>query len=311
MICDFVDADGVGCEKPFGHGGGHAFEADGHFVLMGEPNPRTTLGLPQDPRAGLLEDAAERLGLPRPADAQVVTAVVALIERVAALDGGIRTHRHTMTAGTTDFWRDCANCEERDGELWSLLDVAPELPDHVPVLAAEVSQLREIVDAVEGLSLKCANGREIGGCISCRPCLVWSLLDAFHDEPVVPAGVDGFAQREGDGMKVEQLRQLEQAANREVSCDHRLDEHDLCGECHPVIDAQLRLWSVAPRALPALLDIAEAAKAYAVHIGPEWDRLQAEAADRDRWDSWEARRKQLRVSLDVALSRLDTEDRHG
>ena len=42
--------------------------------------------------------------------------------RVIELEEAIRTHRHTMTAGTTDFWRDCANCEERDGELWATLD---------------------------------------------------------------------------------------------------------------------------------------------------------------------------------------------
>ena len=106
-------------------------------------------------------------------------------------------------------------------------------------------------------------------------------------------------------MTVGQLRQLEQAADHCGHCERRGDRLFVCSYHEGWGDA-LDLARV-----PALLDIAEAAKAYAVHTGPEWDRVQAEAANRDRWDSWEARRKQLRVSLDVALSRLDTEDRHG
>ena len=50
------------------------------------------INTPHDPRAGLLEDVAERLGLPRPADERVVAAVVELIDRVATLEGGILKH---------------------------------------------------------------------------------------------------------------------------------------------------------------------------------------------------------------------------
>lgn len=50
------------------------------------------------------------------------------LERITAerdqAHAAIRAHKIAMTGGRAqgDLWRDCANCEERDGQLWAVLD---------------------------------------------------------------------------------------------------------------------------------------------------------------------------------------------
>jgi len=136
--------------------------------------------------------------------------------------------------------------------------------------------------------------------------------------------VRGFAR--GFLVTVEQLRQLVDLANREVSCDHWGEIADQCDECKPVEDAKVELMWKAPAALPALLDIAEAAEAVETgdveallriggsvehrgytHRTPDDFELTGDYQEDARY-ILPARDKLIEQALRAALSLLDTDE---
>ena len=123
-------------------------------------------------------------------------------------------------------------------------------------------------------------------------------------------------------MTVEQLRQLEQAAtpapwehNTHPMVAAAVDAQQPDNEFlwRPVLhrddfasEDDYRLIAAMRNALPALLDIAEAAQRHHYHVNDEWERL-AEMRPQDpvTWERWEAIRERLLDELAAALSRLD------